>query len=137
MTFSETEFKLNLNSLPENINEVEPFVRKIQRAYPLSEDQYFDILLVLTEAVNNSILHGNEADPNKNVSVRFAMRNRQYQFTITDEGKGFNPEEVPDPTAPDRIQTPCGRGVFLMKQLSDSIRYSNKGRTVNINFLMR
>ncbi len=137
MTFSETDFYLNLNSQPENITEVEPFVRKIRSSYPLSDDQYFDILLVLTEAVNNSILHGNGADPHKNVSVKFAVSNRQYRFTITDEGKGFNPEEIPDPTTPDRINTPCGRGVFLMKKLSDSIRYSNKGRTVNINFSIR
>lgn len=131
-----TEFKLKLNSKAENISLVEPFVQKIQKHYRFDEEAYYNILLVLTEAVNNSIIHGNQQDPHKKVLVNSCLRRQKLQFTIQDEGKGFNHRRVQDPTAPDRIACPNGRGVFLMRSLSDQIRFSDQGRKVEIRFAM-
>lgn len=128
------EFNLTLSSTPENVSRVEPFLQQIHRIRPIKDDLYFNILVVLTEAVNNSILHGNQANPRKKVSVRMLVNGKTLSFTIQDEGKGFNPSQIPDPTSPEQILTPNGRGVFLMRELSDALQYSNRGRCVDIQF---
>lgn len=131
---TETQFKLELSSKPRNINKVEPFVQNLKRHYQIGEELYFNMLLVLTEAVNNSILHGNEADPAKQVRVDLNVRQSTLCFMVKDEGKGFNPNTIPDPTSPERLCEPCGRGVFLMKALADRLDFSNNGSTVEISF---
>ncbi|HRI28427.1 MAG TPA: ATP-binding protein [Chitinophagales bacterium] len=127
-------FTLRLNSIPENISQVEPFLQELKSKYNLPDDLYFNMLLVLTEAVNNSILHGNQADPCKRVVVKAQPNKASLSFTISDEGCGFNPNALPDPTSPACICNPNGRGVFLMRQLSDHLQYSNNGRRVVIRF---
>ena len=66
------------------------------------------------EAVNNAIVHGNKSDIKKFVDVQFNLVNNNLQVTVTDEGKGFKPSEIPDPTKPENIELLAGRGVFLM-----------------------
>ncbi|OWY19327.1 ATP-binding protein [Sphingobacteriales bacterium UPWRP_1] len=127
-------FTLKLSSCPENINKVEPFLQQIRQRYNLSEELYFNMLLVLTEAINNSILHGNGADPCKNVMVKLRPSKAALSFTITDEGCGFNPDKLPDPTTPPCLLKPNGRGVFLMRKLSDYLQYSEDGTKVEIKF---
>jgi len=133
---AETEFDLQIKSKPENVGMVEPFIDRIRQRFHLLDDLYFNMLVVLTEAVNNSILHGNQADPYKKVHVQCRPNGQQLRFTITDEGNGFNPEGLPDPTAPERLTQPNGRGVYLMRQLSEKVEYSDQGRRVDIQFRM-
>ncbi len=133
---AETEFDLQIKSKPENVGMVEPFIDTIRQRFRLLDDLYFNMLVVLTEAVNNSIIHGNQADPYKNVRVQCRPNGQRLKFTITDEGKGFNPERLPDPTSPERLTQPNGRGVFLMRQLSDTVEYFDHGRRVEIQFRM-
>lgn len=127
---------LELSSKPENISLVEPFVKKVKTYYDIEEDLYFNILLVLTEAVNNSILHGNQSNPNKQVCIdcKIKSKSKVLYFTVTDEGIGFDHTSLPDPTTPERRMCPNGRGVFLMRELSDKINYSDNGRKVEIHF---
>ncbi len=127
-------FELSFRSKPENIGLIEPYVRNIQKKYRLDEETCFNILLVLTEAVNNSILHGNQSDPSKFVTVKLNSSKQTIAFTIGDEGRGFDPASIPDPTGPDRIDCPNGRGVFLMRELSDKIHFRDDGRCVEIHF---
>ncbi len=129
-----TELKLNLSSKPENIHQVENFLNKARNQFQLDEQLYFNLQLVLTEAVNNCIIHGNGCDPRKKVFVALQKRQEQLFIKVTDEGKGFDPRKVPDPTCPTRITEPNGRGVFLMRQLADSMRYSDSGRCLEISF---
>lgn len=129
-----SRFTLKLSSCPENISKVEPFLQQIRLRYNLSEELYFNILLVLTEAINNSILHGNGADPCKSVKVKLRPTKAALSFTITDEGCGFNPDKLPDPTTPPCLMKPNGRGVFLMRKLSDYLQYSEDGTKVEIKF---
>ncbi len=130
-------FTLKLNSVPDNITKVEPFLQQLKKQYDLSDEVYFSILLVHTEAVNKSILHGNGADPCKRVVVKAKPAKASLSFTVSDEGCGFNPDTLADPTAPDCLCNPNGRGVFLMKQFSDQLQYSEDGKKVEIKFKIK
>ena len=125
---------LILESHPRNIAEVEPFVIQIVREYQVSEELFGNILITLTEAVSNAIIHGNSAKSSKKVVISTKCTNQKICFNVKDEGNGFNPNTLPDPTAPENIMNPGGRGVFLMKQLSDSVTFKDKGRIVELEF---
>lgn len=127
-------FKLTLSSDPKNINQLEPFLARIRADRSLSDNQYHDILLCLTEAVTNGIRHGNDSDPSKKVSIEGEINESQIQFKISDEGCGFDPRAIPDPTSEEHICEPCGRGVHIMKNLADYLDFTEKGRTVHLKF---
>jgi serine/threonine-protein kinase RsbW len=131
-----TELALNLilESDPKNVAEVEPFVRQVFREYNLDESNFGNILIALTEAVSNAIIHGNHALANKKVIVSTVAYPKKISFTVEDEGQGFNPHNLPDPTAPENLLTLGGRGVFLMQQLADKITFFECGRIVQMDF---
>ena len=125
---------LTLASSPDNVANVEPYVEKLVAQYHISPDVYGNILISLTEAVTNAITHGNNNDISKLVMVSLKKQKDKLVFFITDEGGGFDFANLPDPTAPENLLKIGGRGVFLMRQLSDQIRFSNNGSTVEIYF---
>lgn len=98
----------------------------------IDEDLYPNILICLTEAVNNAMIHGNQLDEHKEIMVTCHEHEHHIQFIISDEGSGFDPKKLPDPTSEERIESEGGRGVFLMKQLTDEIHFLNHGRTVKL-----
>lgn len=120
--FLKEEFQLKLHSEPKNINLLEPFVKRVCDSYRLNDEFFNEIMLVLTEAVNNSIHHGNSCCPEKEVLVKSeVVKENLLSFIIQDEGKGFDPSKLPDPTAPENIGEPNGRGVYLMRQFAHDI----------------
>ena len=125
---------LELASAPESITKVEPLVQRLRERMPMSTEIYSNILLALTEAVNNAILHGNQSDQSKKVRVHTYFGYGVIVFEVTDEGSGFDAALVPDPTLPENLATPGGRGVFLMQQLCDSLHYVDRGRTARLTF---
>ena len=125
---------LKLSSNPRNIALVESFVEQVVERYKLSPDVYGNILISLTEAVNNAIIHGNCEDESKTVRIQFRKLKGHLAVRVTDEGRGFDYQSVPDPTAPENLLTVGGRGVFLMQQLSDSVEFHNNGSTVEMQF---
>ena len=125
---------LQLSSDPKNVARVETFVESVFEEYHLSPDIYGNILISLTEAVNNAIIHGNNNDSTKSVVVTYKKLKNQMAFLISDEGPGFDHKNLPDPTAPENLLKIGGRGVFLMKQLSDEVNFHDDGRTVEITF---
>lgn len=131
-----TQIALNLTlySHPKNIAEVEPYISQIIDKYEINQDLFGNMLITLTEAVSNAIIHGNSAKSDKRVFVTSDCSSKRIQFSVRDEGNGFNPSSLPDPTAPDNILNPGGRGVFLMRQLSDSVKFEEDGRKVIIEF---
>jgi len=131
---SATHKVLNLSSCPKSIAKVEPFVNTIVDRYHISQDIYGNILISITEAVTNAIRHGNRNDASKNVSIRVSPTKDGLSFLISDEGNGFDYQNVPDPTAPENILKIGGRGVFLMRQLADQVQFTNNGSTVEIQF---
>ncbi len=86
----------------------------------------------LTEALSNAMLYGNADDPSKNVVVEISMADGQLKATVKDHGSGFDPSSVPDPTRPENLTRPCGRGLFLMRQLLDEVWYNDRGNEVTL-----
>ncbi|HET6245317.1 MAG: ATP-binding protein [Bacteroidetes bacterium] len=125
---------IEFSALPDNIILVEKLIDQICSEYKINEDHYGNILVTLTEAVNNAIYHGNKSNPDKKVFISFKAINNELFFTIKDEGTGFDFNNLPDPTDPLNIEKPNGRGVFLMRHLSDAIEFKDNGTTVNIKF---
>ncbi len=128
---------LTLPSNPENVRQVEPLVRDVANRLNLSREQYDDILLSLTEAVTNAMVHGNRGDSNKRVCISLRQQKNVLSIRVSDEGPGFNPKQVPDPTQPNYLEECGGRGIFLMKRLSHQCRFTHGGRTVEMRFELR
>jgi len=95
-----------------------------------SEQEVFAIKLALEEAFSNAVKHGNCCDPKKDVTVRYAVTPETLVVIVRDEGTGFTPAEVPDPTAPDRLSVPSGRGIMLLRAYMDEVEYRDNGREV-------
>jgi len=125
---------LRISSKAENIVLVEKFVDEVCATFKVNEDSYGNILVALTEAVNNAILHGNKNDPAKSVEISFKYSSEQISFTIKDEGPGFDYDHLPDPTDPQNIEKLNGRGVFLMRNLADKVSFDDNGSTVILDF---
>ncbi|MTB51980.1 ATP-binding protein [Lewinella sp. W8] len=125
---------LTLASDPRNINKVEQYVNQIASRYKLDKEKHANLLISLTEAVNNAIIHGNKQDRSKTVSIKLAQTRSGLAVRVSDQGCGFNYDKLPDPTSPERLCECGGRGVFLMNQLCDKMRYINGGSTVEMQF---
>ncbi len=136
MTTTETARmeSIEFSSKGENITIVERLIDELCDKYKIQEEHYGNILIALTEAVNNAIYHGNKQDSSKIVIVKYAASNDSFFFRIEDDGAGFDFSNVPDPTSPENIEKPNGRGVFLMKHLSDELQFLDAGRIVEISF---
>jgi serine/threonine-protein kinase RsbW len=95
---------------------------------------YGNILIALSEAVNNAIIHGNKNIADKEALVVASLIEDVLTFTVTDQGEGFNFLDLPDPTLPENLEKPQGRGIFLMNHLSDGVTYEEPGNSVDICF---
>lgn len=92
------------------------------------DDAIFAIRLALEEALANAVKHGNQGDASKKITVRYAVTSEKAVIIVRDEGNGFLPDEVPDPTTPDRIPLPSGRGIMLIRAYMDEVEYRDCGR---------
>lgn len=133
---NQIEEKLIIASLPENISSVENYVENICSEYEIDESIFGNILISLTEAVNNAIIHGNQRNPEKFVTISHSIENtpKTLIIKVTDQGEGFNYMNLPDPTAPENLEMIGGRGVFLIKQLADVVIFSDKGESIELQF---
>ena len=102
-----------------------------------AEHDIFAIKLALEEALVNAIKHGNQMDPAKQVRVAYHVRADRFEVRITDEGQGFDPDDVPDPTAPENLERPCGRGLLLMRHYMTEVAYHDRGRAVHMSKVRR
>lgn len=125
---------LKLKSSPCQIAFLESYVTGIKSECSLSQDVYDNILISLTEAVNNAIIHGNKADVSKYVKINCEDQKSKVIISISDEGPGFDPNNVSDPTLQENLECCGGRGVHIMKALSDNIEFLDNGRTVQMHF---
>lgn len=126
---------VSFSSSNDNLVVAEKLVDDVCRHFKVDEDYYGNILIAVTEAVNNAIHHGNRLDPSKSVTIEFVAFNKhQLHFTIKDQGVGFDYNALPDPTDPENIDKISGRGVFLMKNLSDELRFNDTGSSVEMVF---
>lgn len=134
MTMSIKPIMLKLSSDPRNIALVESFVERAAEQYKIDPDIYGNILITLTEAVNNAIIHGNCKDESKTVQIQLRKKRDALAVRVSDEGCGFDLNAIPDPTCPENILQVGGRGVFLMQQLCDAVQFHNNGATVEMEF---
>ena len=115
---------------------IESFIDNAKEKFQLNDDIYGNIMIAITEAVNNAIKHGNGSDSSKNVSLSLSLDESLIKFRVEDEGHGFDYQNLPDPTSPENIEKPGGRGIFLMKHLSDEVEFKEGGRIVELIFYM-
>ncbi len=127
---------IDIPSLPENIRIVESFIDNAKDKFELNDDIYGNIMIAVTESVNNAILHGNLKDKSKNVSLSLVVGDGSLKFTIKDQGNGFDFADLPDPTAPENLDKPSGRGIFLMKHLCDEVAFQEEGKSVELTFYL-
>lgn len=126
--------QLTFPSKAENLNKVEVLINSVCKDFEVNEDYYGNILIALTEAVNNAIHHGNKSNPNKEVRINFDAEGSILKFMVEDDGPGFDYDNLPDPTDPQNIEKPHGRGVFLMRNLADEIEFDKDGAVVIMSF---
>jgi len=114
--------------------DVENLVDRVCGNLGVEEDSYGNILIAVTEAVNNAIQHGNVFDTKLFVDVAVGDQPTEFCFNVKDQGKGFDFSNLPDPTAPENIMKENGRGIFLMKSLSDNVEFDDFGSSVSLYF---
>jgi serine/threonine-protein kinase RsbW len=128
--------KISIPSLIDNIKIVESFIDNARERFHINDDIYGNIMISVTECVSNAIIHGNQNNPKKNVNLELKFLDDQLKFIIEDEGNGYDQDNIADPTAPENIKNYGGRGVFIMKHLSDEVAFEDNGRKTVLTFYM-
>jgi serine/threonine-protein kinase RsbW len=126
--------RLVLPSDLSNVSLVESLIDKVCADLHIQEDLYGNVLIAVTEAVNNAIIHGNTFNVNKSVTVEVVQTDDSLTFRVIDEGAGFDYLNLPDPTSPENIEKENGRGIFLIQNLSDSLDFEESGKVAVISF---
>ena len=125
---------VKIPSIKENVSVVESFIENVGEKIRIEEAIYGNVLVSVTEAVNNAIVHGNKEDKNNKVRLALKQNKKSVRFIVEDEGMGFDHNTLPDPTNPKNIEKVKGRGIFLIKSLSDKTTFKQGGRVVDMVF---
>ncbi len=135
----ELEFtqRIDFPAKAENIAIAEKLIDEACARYEVHESIYGNLLIALTEAVNNAIHHGNRLDPSKTVTLGYEKKGDRIIFMVQDQGPGFDHENLPDPTDPQNLEKPHGRGVFLMRALADEVEFMDNGATAILAFSLK
>tara|TARA_B110000459_G_scaffold62619_1_gene70171 strand:- start:2377 stop:2790 length:414 start_codon:yes stop_codon:yes gene_type:complete len=125
---------LRLSSTYKSVADIERLIDKVCTNVGVNEDAYGNVLIAVTEAVNNAIQHGNKE--NETLSINVSVRDNQEKvcFSVRDEGKGFDFDNLPDPTSPENLLKENGRGIFLMRNLADEVEFTGHGNEVCLFF---
>lgn len=116
----------------DSLDQVGHIVDELTRAASLDEEAHGALMLSLSEAVTNAIMHGNKQDPTKWVHLRAELVDGNLEVTVEDEGDGFNPSLIPSPVDGDNLLRQGGRGVFLMRMYCKDVRFSKGGRALTL-----
>ena len=119
--------KISLASESKSLLVLEEWINKLCDLYQISVEQYGNVLIAITEAVNNAIIHGNKNIANKKTDIEYNIDSQTITFTVFDEGTGFDFNDLPDPTSPENLEKPQGRGIFLMNHLADEVNFIDNG----------
>ncbi|MEC8004625.1 MAG: ATP-binding protein [Bacteroidota bacterium] len=126
--------KISLASESKSLLVLEEWINKLCDLYQISVEQYGNVLIAITEAVNNAIIHGNKNIANKKTDIEYNIDSQTITFTVFDEGTGFDFNDLPDPTSPENLEKPQGRGIFLMNHLADEVNFIDNGNIVQLKF---
>jgi len=132
MGVAQMAIELTITSDLAEARRVQEQIEEALTASAYTEHDIFAIKLALEEALVNAIKHGNQMDPDKQVFIVYKITPERFDIRITDQGAGFNPDDVPDPTAIENIERPCGRGLLLMRGFMTEVEYHGKGNIVSM-----
>lgn len=118
------QFFIQVQSIPDSLYTVEEFILGIAAELAIEEDKLYGIMLSVSEATTNAIFHANKKDPEKTVSISITADAELFTVAIKDQGTGFNPVSIPDPTKPENLLKDSGRGLFLMRIYSKSLSFN-------------
>ncbi|SDM24502.1 serine/threonine-protein kinase RsbW [Daejeonella rubra] len=128
-------YTLQLPSRIDSITLMENFIDELSVKYGFSDEIYANVLTCLSEAVINGIVHGNRQNLDKKVYINLeVIEDKRLIFTVSDEGEGFDFNNLPDPTAPENLENLTGRGVFIIKKLADQCIFNSKGNELELHF---
>ena len=130
-TLLNKKIQINSQTNPEGI--VERAIVDVCEQMQISEEKFGNILLAVTEAVDNAIEHGNKNNPDKKVQLSYHTSPKEITFAVTDQGQGFDVNAITDPTNPENAEN-AGRGILIMKMLADKLEFNNEEKTVLLSF---
>jgi len=125
---------LRLSSTYKSVADIERLIDKVCTNVGVNEDAYGNVLIAVTEAVNNAIQHGNKENEELSIDVSVKDNQNKVCFSVKDEGVGFDFENLPDPTSPENLLKENGRGIFLMRSLADKVEFTGQGNEVCLFF---
>jgi serine/threonine-protein kinase RsbW len=121
---AEENYSLEIGSNPNNLITVEEFVNYFAKDIGISEERMNGLMLSVTEATTNAIIHANKCDESKFVKINVKVEAKKVIISVKDEGIGFDPSKIPNPTEPENLLKDSGRGVYLMRFYMDDIKYN-------------
>ena len=125
---------LKIQSSPDQVGRLEPYLKDVFYYFSLNQNIFPEVLISLTEAVSNAVIHGNNLEQAKQVEISATIEKKQLQITIQDEGSGFNPNQVDNPLLHSHREKEGGRGLLLMKELSGEVSFQQNGSLVVLFF---
>ncbi len=128
---------MTLSSTREEIPRVKKFADRLNKSVELDQDQYDNLVLALSEAVTNAVVHGNKEDESKKVFLQGWVKSNSVHISVKDQGEGFDPDSLPDPLKDHNLLKEGGRGVYLMRQYADAVSFSEGGSRVTLTFKLR
>jgi serine/threonine-protein kinase RsbW len=127
---------LVIDSDPAEARSIQERIEQLLQERQAHDHDIFSIRLALEEALVNAIKHGNQMDRAKKVQVSYRLLADRFEVAIVDEGEGFDPNDVPDPTAIENLERPCGRGLMLMRHYMSEVQYNARGNAVTMSKLL-
>jgi serine/threonine-protein kinase RsbW len=124
---------VSIPSDPAEARRVQEDIERLLKSSRFTDHEIFGIKLAVEEALVNAIKHGNQMDRAKQVRISYTVLAECFEIHIIDEGHGFDPGDVPDPTAVENLERPCGRGLMLMRHYMSEVTFSTRGNSVKMS----
>jgi serine/threonine-protein kinase RsbW len=134
---SEVAADVTIPSDPTEARQLQDQIEQLLTARHVNERDVFSIKLALEEALINAIKHGNQMDRAKKVRIVYQLNADRFDIHVSDEGPGFDPGDVPDPTAFENLERPCGRGLMLMRHYMTEVAFNDRGNGVIMSKVFR
>jgi serine/threonine-protein kinase RsbW len=134
---AQSKVSYRLESTLESVNKAEEMASQLAAKAGFDEDSRDGITMAVREAMINAVLHGNAYDPNKRVNLSLEQNDRELIVTISDEGRGLEPDEIPDPLAEENLMKQSGRGIFLIRAFMDEVRFRKLEPGTEITLIKR
>jgi serine/threonine-protein kinase RsbW len=134
---AQSKVSYRMESTLESVNKAEEMAGQLAAKAGFDEDSRDGITMAVREAMINAVLHGNAYDPNKRVNLSLEQNDRELVVTISDEGRGLDPDEIPDPLAEENLMKQSGRGIFIIRAFMDEVRFRKLEPGTEITLIKR